>query len=108
MASNSADLSGFGDLTNVSAERLQDLEILLRAILALPIAKSTYAQIIDGTPARTPFSDEYRTSVCYSTIIDSDEAKPSDEAMQEYEKVKTTFAPQDLIIDLKVCVLHWQ
>ncbi|CAD6593633.1 MAG: hypothetical protein ASARMPREDX12_007362 [Alectoria sarmentosa] len=102
MASRAADVSGFGDLTNVSAERLQELEILLRSILALPIAKTTYAQIIDGMPTRTYFSDEYRDSDYYTTIIDSDKVKPSDQAMEEYEKMKTTFAPQDLIIDLKV------
>ena len=104
MASRAADVSGFGDLTNVSAERLQELEILLRSILALPIAKTTYAQIIDGMPTRTYFSDKYRDSDYYTTIIDSDKVKPSDQAMEEYEKMKTTFAPQDLIIDLKVCL----
>ena len=100
-------MSGFGDLTNVTVEKLQELETVLQAILALPIAKDTYAQIIDGMPTRTPYSDEYRRdreagSTLYSTIIESDNTKPSDEAVQEYEKIKAAFAPQHLIIDLEV------
>lgn len=96
---------GFGDLTNVSAEKLQELETVLQHVLDLPIARDTYAQIIDGTPTRTPFSDEIKRtrSTFYKTIIDSDNSKPTDEAMQKYEEIRQQIAPQDLVIDLKVC-----
>lgn len=95
---------GFGDLTNVSAEKLQELETVLQHVLDLPIAQDTYAQIIDGTPTRTPFSDEIKRtrSTFYKTIIDSDNSKPTDEAMQKYEEIRQQIAPQDLVIDLKV------
>lgn len=95
---------GFGDLTNVSAEKLQELETVLQRILALPIARDTYAQIIDGTPTRTPFSDEIKKSgsTFYKTIIGSENSKPTDKAMQKYEEIRPKIAPQDLVIDLKV------
>ncbi len=95
---------GFGDLTNVSVEKLQELETVLQRILALPIARDTYAQILDGTPTRTPFSDEIKEtgSTFYKTIIDSNKTTPTDKAMQKYEEIRSNIAPQDLVIDLKV------
>lgn len=104
MTSNPDELPTFGDLTNVSAEKLQELETLLTAILASPIAKATYAQIIDGTPLRTPYSDEIKAaeSGLRKTISVGDRKTPSNHALQEYEKIRTIFAPQDLKLDLKV------
>ena len=95
---------GFGDLTNVSAEKLLELETVLQQILALPIAQDTYAQIIDGKPTRTPFSEEIKRdgSTFFTTIIDSDNPKPTDEAKQKYDEIRPKIAPQDLVIDLKV------
>lgn len=93
----------FGDLSNLSAEKLQELETVLKSVLALPIARDTYAQIIDGTPTRTPYFDDIkaRRSRLKETIILSDSLNPTDQAMQLYEEIRTTFAPQGLKIDLK-------
>lgn len=97
-------MPGFGDLTNVSVEKLQKLKTVFRHILALSIARDTYAQIIDGTPTRTPFSDEIKESrsTFYQTIIDSDNTKPTDKVTQKYEGIRSKITPQDLVIDLKV------
>ena len=82
----------FGDLTNVSVEKLQELSAVLAKILALPIARDTYAQIIDGKPTRIPHSDQDKAS----------QSQPTDQAVQEYEKIRKAFAPENLLIDLKV------
>ena len=94
----------FGNLTNVDPKKLQDLEAVLTAILALPVARDTFAQIIEGRPLRTPYSDEIKKSKDPSikTIIISDNVKPSHKAVQRFEEIKAAFAPQDLIMDLKV------
>ena len=96
---------GFGDLTNISSAKLEDLEAAVGAILALPLARDTYAQIIEGRPTRTPYSDKIKgtKSTFYKTIIVSND-KPSDEAVQEYDKIRTAFALRHLVIDLKVCL----
>ena len=107
------DNASFGDLTNLSAEKLQELDTVLTSILASPTARNTYAQIIDGAPIRTPLSDKIADRVKSSqssywkrTIV-SGRAKPSDNAMQEYEKIRTAFAPQNLRIDLNVRNVLW-
>ena len=82
----------FGDLTNVSVEKLQELNAVLAKILALPIARDTYAQIIDGKPTCTPYSDRNKAS----------QSQPTDQAVQEYEKIRKAFAPENLRIDLEV------
>lgn len=104
MESIASDMANFGNLTNTDPEKLQDLKTVLTTILALPIARDTFAQIIDGTPTRTPFSDEIKNSKFpfHKTIIVSDNVKPSHEAMQKFDEIKTAFAPQDLIIELEV------
>ena len=79
MTSNPKKMPTFGHLTNLSAEKLQDLDTVLTAILALPIARDTFAQLIVG-----------------------DKTKPSDHALEEYQKIRTGFAPQSLKLDLKV------
>ena len=91
------------DLSNLSAEKLQELETLLKSILALPIARETYAQIIDGLPTQTPYSNDIKAlkSFLTETIIISDNSEPSDRAMQLYQEIKTTFAPRKLKIGLK-------
>lgn len=98
------DQPSFGNLTNVDPKKLQDLETVLTAILALPIAPDTFAQIIEGRPTRTPYSDEIKKSKdpFIKTIIISDNVEPSHEAVQRFEEIKAAFAPQDLIMDLKV------
>lgn len=102
--SNADKMPIFGDLTNLSHEKLRELETLLNSILALPVARETYAQIIDGTPIRTPYSEDIKAlrSNLRETIIVNDNSKPSDQAMQLYEEIRTKFAPQTLKIDLKV------
>lgn len=96
----------FGDPSNLSVEKLQELDTILALILALPIARNTYAQIIDGIPIRTPHSDDIKAhrSHLLKTIIVSDSAKPSDNALQQYDKIRTAFALNILRIDLKVWI----
>ncbi|CAF9935560.1 MAG: hypothetical protein ALECFALPRED_006476 [Alectoria fallacina] len=103
VASPSYEMPGFGDLSNLSPEKLQELETVLTSILALPVARETYAQIIDGTPTRTPYSNDIKAfrSHLMETIIVSDNSKPSDRAMQQYEEIRTAFAPQGLKMELK-------
>ena len=97
----------FGDLSNLSIEKLQELDTILTSILALPIARNTYAQIIDGIPTRTAYSDDIKAhrSHLNETIIVGDNAKPSDRAIREYEKIRTGFTLHVLRIDLMVCIL---
>ena len=104
MDPKSVENPSFGDPTNLSVEKLQELETVLESILALPLAKDTYAQIIDGSPIRTPFSDDikaHKSSLC-ETIIVGNRSKPSDRALQEYDAIRRGFTPQILRIDLKV------
>lgn len=102
--SNTSEMPIFGDLTNLSPEKLRELETVLNSILALPVARETYAQIIDGKPIRTPYSEDIKAlrSHLRETIIVKDNPKPSDQAMQLYEEIRTKFAPQTLEIDLKL------
>ena len=99
-----SDMSGFGHLTNLDPEKLRDLETVLTTILALPITRDTLVQVIEGTPTRTPYSDEIKNAEFKfdKTIIVGDNVKPSHKAMQKFDEIKTAFAPQDLIIELKV------
>ncbi len=101
--SNPGEMFRLGDLSNLSAEKLQELETLLKSILALPVARDTYAQLIDGAPTRTPYSDDIKAvaSPLSETIIINDNSEPSNRAMQLYQEMKATFAPQGLKIDLK-------
>lgn len=107
--SNTHEMPRFGDLTNLSPEKLQGLETVLTSILALPVARETYAQIIHGTPTRTPYSEDIKAhrSPFLETIVTTDDSKPSDQAMQLYEEIRAAFAPQTLRIDLKarICSL---
>ncbi len=93
----------FGDLTNLSVEKLQELSTVLTTVLALPVARDAYAQIIDGKPTRTPYSEvNLRQSKTGKINSISGNSKPTDQAFQEYEKIRKAFTPQDLLIDLKV------
>lgn len=102
---NLDEMPGFGRLINLCPEKLEELETVLASILALPVARETYAQIIDGIPIRTPSSEDIKAHRSHLTepIIVNDNAKPSDQAIQNYEKIRATFTPQGLIVDLKVC-----
>lgn len=95
-------MSRFGDLSNLRAEKLQELETVLASILTLPVARETYAKIIDGILIRTPRSENTKAS---RSLIVTDNLKPSDEAMRQYEEMRTTFTPQGLKIDLQVRTL---
>lgn len=92
MASYVDNMPTFGDLTNVSNEKLQELHAVLAKILALPIARDTYAQVIDGKSKCTPYSDTNEAS----------QSEPTSQAMQKYEKIRKAFVPENLVIDLKV------
>ncbi len=104
MESIASDMPSFGDLTNIDPEKLQDLKTILTTILALPIARETFAQVIEGRPTRTPFSDEFKRQnlMFHKTIIVGENLKPSHEAVQRFDEIKTAFVPEDLIIELKV------
>ena len=103
---NTNDASRFGDLTNLSTEKLQELEAVLATILALPAARETYAQIIDGTPIRSPRFGPVKASTLQGleTIV-SGRTEPSDLALQQYDSIRIAFsAPQQLRIDSKARV----
>lgn len=85
----------FGDLTNLSPEKLQELETVLNSILALPVARETYFQIIHGTPSRM-------RSHLRETIVVNDSLKSSEKAIQLFEEIRTKFALQNLKIDMKL------
>ena len=97
--SKANEMLEIGDLSNLSPEKLQELESVLASILTLPLARETYAQIIDGNPTRTPSALGINP---FTTLDISDDQKPSDRAMQQYEEFRRTFAPQGLKIDLQV------
>ena len=98
------DKASFCHLTNVDPNKLQDLETVLTTILALPIARDTFAQVIEGRPTRTPYSDEIKKSKdpFEKTIIIGDSVKPNHEAVQRFEEIRAAFKPQELTMDLKV------
>ena len=102
--SNAKELPGFGRLTHLKPEKLQELNAVLKLILALPVAREAYAQIIDGTPTRTPYSDDIKAHRSYfsKTIIVNHNTKPSDQATQQYEMIRAAFTPEGLIVDVKV------
>lgn len=104
MDSNACEMPAFGDLINLSVEKLEELGTILASILALPLARDTFAQIIDGSPIRTPYSDDFkaRRSPLTKTIIVSDKTKPSENAIHEYERIRTDFTIHILRVDLKV------
>ena len=91
-------MPSIGDLSNLSPTKLQELETVLASILALPVARQTYAQIIDGKSNRD-LSQFDMNALRYPV---NDNLKPSDRAVQLYEEFKVTFAPQGLKIDLQV------
>ena len=80
---NVTGASGTGNLAPLSAEKLKQLETVLKSILALPIAQDTYAQIIDGEPIQQPGLE--------SIIPRSPTVGPSDGAMQQYEEIRKFF-----------------
>lgn len=87
---------GFSDLIHLSAEKLQQLEVVLESILALPIAQETYAQIIDGERIRQPLLDSSTQGSSTEdssaeTAIVSDRPKPSSWAIQQYRKFMKDF-----------------
>ena len=83
MESNVTDVSTWPGTSNLNAEKLEQLETILTSILAMPIARETYAQIIDGSVVR-------------------DNSKTSDEAIQKYEEIRKGFTVQALKIDTQV------
>ena len=82
MASTLNQLSGVSDLLHFSVEKLQQLDVVLKSILALPIAEDTFAQILDGRP--------------------SWQSKPSDEARQQYGEFRKAFSVQALKLNAQV------
>lgn len=92
-------MSRIGDLSNLSPTKLEELETVLASILALPVARQTYAQIIDGKSTRNLASLDF---IALRSPIVNDGSKPSDRAVQLYEDFRVTFVPQGLKIDLQV------
>ena len=83
MESNVTEVATWPDISNLSAEKLQQLETILTSILAMPITRDTYAQIIDGSVVR-------------------DNSKTSHEAIQQYEEIRKSFTVRALKIDTQV------
>lgn len=106
MDSKAHEDTNFGDLSNLDVNKLQELDTVLASILALPVAQEAFSQIIAGMPTRSSFSDDIKTRRCYmhETFINSD-AKPSDQAVWEYENIRKAFNPLGLKIDLNVWTL---
>lgn len=67
----------------LSAEKLKQPETVLTSVLAMPIARNTYAQIIDRSVVR-------------------DHSKISDDAIQQYEEIRKGFTARALKIDTQV------
>ncbi len=84
---NVPEASGNAELVPLSAEKLRQLETVLKSILELPIAQDTYAQIIDGEPTQQPGLESTIARLTNDTTI----LGPSDEAMQKYEEVRKVF-----------------
>lgn len=89
----------FSDLSNISPEKLQLLRNVLSAILALPIARDTYAQIIEGRPTQPSFKKNYHAMLEYSTV--SEATEPSSEAIRHFEDVRRSFTPAVLAVNLQ-------
>lgn len=102
MASNVSETSGFSDLIHLSAEKVQQLEIVLESILALPIAQETYAQIIDGERIRRSLLDGSTQGSSTETAIVSDRPKPSSWAIHQYKEFMKGFV-DTLKINTEVC-----
>lgn len=69
-------VSGFADMTHLGAQKLQELDKVLKSILALPIAQDTFAQIIDGSTTW--------------------ESSPGHVAREQYEKFSRSFSARVL------------
>ena len=82
MESTTNKILDSANLSLLSTEKLQELDRVLRAILALPIAQDTYAQIIYGK----------RTW----------ESNPSPEAREQYDEFRKAFVTQALKLDTQV------
>ena len=83
METNVTEVSTWPDISNLSAEKLQQLETIMASILAMPVARDTYAQIIDGS-------------------VVHDHSKISDEAIKQYEEIRKGFTARALKIDTQV------
>ncbi len=83
METNVTEVSTWPDISTLGAEKLQQLETIMTSILAMPIARDTYAQIIDGS-------------------VVHDHSKISDKAIQQYEEIRKGFTARALKIDTQV------
>lgn len=92
MDSTGNNFSHFADLGYLSAEKLQQLDTILRSILALPVAQDTYAHIIDGKP----------TWESNANSNSKGPLNPSHKARQQYEEFRKVFNAQALKLDKKV------
>ncbi len=92
----------FVELAGLDPEKLQRLESTLAIILALPIARDTYAQLIDGRRTWQSYVDPNTSGFRNEVMIVSDHPTPSEEALQLYEEIRTNFTAQELKIDIKV------
>ena len=94
------ELPTFADLANLSTDKFQQLESTLQSILASPAAQDAYAQLIDGRPTwqsyvmNCGFPQEF-------TVV-SDHPNPSNEAIQQYEKIRAGLILHAVKMDIKV------
>ncbi len=102
MESQCTEMPTFVELAGLDPEKLQRLENTLAVILALPIARDTYVQLIDGRRTWQSYVDSNTYGFRNEVMIVSDHPDPSEEALQLYEEIRTNFTAQDLKIDVKV------
>ena len=96
MESNINMLPEFADLGHLSAEKLQQLDTVLKSILALPGAQDTYTHIIDGKPT-------WESNTNSNT---EGPLRPSHKARQQYEEFRKVFNAQALKLDTQVRCLY--
>lgn len=82
MKSNIKNDIGFTELANLSSEKSQQLDTVLKSILALPIAKDIFAQIIHGKPTW--------------------QSNPDQVAREQYNRFRKNFSAQGLKLDTYV------
>ena len=95
-----SDPSIFAGLYNLGCERLHELRYTLTSVLISPAAENVFAQVIDGKPiSQSPVNHLGKRS---KGLLDSHHSKPSDLAIQQYGKIRTSLNLSVLEVDKNV------
>ena len=89
MEMNANEATELTSLDHLNAAKLQELDAILKLILALPITRATYAQIIDG-------------KLQNRTAAVSGQLNPSPKATKQYEDFREVFTANALKLDTQV------